>query len=67
MEQELLNITLSDGKVVKSPRQSYVVQEWNCGKWQNVAVYPPTKDGYKEAHEKMNAIDNDYARVMQFM
>lgn len=67
MEQELLNITLSDGKVVKSPRQSYVVQEWNCGKWQNVAVYPPTKDGYEEAHEKMNVIDNDYARVMQFM
>jgi len=67
MENELLNITLSDGKVVQSPRQSYVVQEWNCGKWQNVAVYPPTKDGYRESHEKMNAIDNDSARVMQFM
>ncbi len=67
MEQELLIIALSDGTEVRSPRQSYVVQEWNCGKWNNVAVYPPTKDGYRKAQEKMDAIDNKLVRVTQFM
>ncbi len=66
MEQNKLKITLSNGEVVEAERQSYVVQEWNAGKWENAAVYPPTKEGYKEAHEKMYAIDNPSVRIQQF-
>lgn len=66
MEQNKLKITLSNGEVVEAERASYVVQEWNAGKWLNVAVYPPAKDGYKATKKKMNAIDNDYVQIQQF-
>lgn len=66
MEQNKLKITLSNGEVVETERASYVVQEWNAGKWQNVAVNPPTKKDYKATKKKMNAIDNDYVQIQQF-
>ncbi|MBO5628752.1 MAG: hypothetical protein J5965_06710 [Aeriscardovia sp.] len=63
---ETIKVHLSDGTVVETPRSSYVVQEWYNGKWNNMATYPPTKEGYQKAQDKMQAIESKYVQIVTF-
>lgn len=67
--EDLLNVVLSDGTIVKTPHQSYVLQAWYNGKWNNEGVYPPTDEGFDRAQNRLDIIarTNDNVRIQKFM
>lgn len=55
-------VKLFNGRKVKAQSQSYVVQQWNGGKWQNIAVYSPFE--FEDAEKFMNEQQGE-ARIIQ--
>lgn len=66
MEQENLKVTLYNGEVVETPRQSLVVEVYNAGEWQNVAVFSPHKDNEAMALYKFLCMYCYDVRLEQF-
>lgn len=46
----MLTVTLSSGTEIKAAVGSYVVQSWFNGKWNNLAVFGNTDEGYEMAN-----------------
>ena len=59
---ETLKVKLQNGNEVIAEIRSYLVQQWNAGAWENIAVYAPY--AYTEAEEFMNSLDG-YAQIVQ--
>lgn len=55
-------VQLASGLEVKTPARSYVVQS---GTWNNMAVFPPSPEGYRAAEMLMNRLKGE-ARIQQF-
>ena len=53
-DENLLNVTLSNGKTIKAQRGCYVLQAYENCKWVNIAVFNPDVYGYEMAHNTMN-------------
>ena len=49
-----VKVKFHDGITREVPIGSYIVQYWNAGEWQNIASFPDTLEGNKEAQKLMN-------------
>lgn len=64
--QNNIKVTLYNGEVVETPRQSLVVEVHNGGTWNNVAVFSPFRWKEAEALYKFLCMYCDDVRMEQF-